>query len=189
MKRKLLPLVALVVAAAVTVSPLRAQNVSFFLGGGGAFGTGDLSEDTNTGWIGFAGAGVPITSVPGAIVGLTGFYAHIPYDGVDAATNIPGLFADLGYVFGATSPSPVKPYIRFGAGVMQHRYSVGGGYDSDDSETKAGGAIGAGLNYVMPSVTPFVGAHFVTGGSDTSFFTVYVGLGFGGRSSSSASKK
>ena len=59
------------------------------------------------------------------------------------------LFADLGYVFGATTPSKIKPYIRFGAGVMQHRYSAGGGYSDDESETKAGGAIGAGINYVM----------------------------------------
>jgi hypothetical protein len=181
MKRKLLPLVALVVAAAALTAPLGAQNVSAFFGGGAVFGTGDLSNDTGTGWIGFAGVGVPITSVPGAMVGLTGIYAHIPYNPGDDATNIPGLFADLGYVFGATSPSPIKPYIRFGAGVIQHRYSTGGGYSSEDSETKAAGAIGAGLNYVMPSVTPFIGAHFVTGGSDTSFFTVYLGLGFGGK--------
>lgn len=183
MKRTLLSLVALVVAATVPLAPVGAQNLNFFVGGGPAFGTGDLGDNTGTGWIGFAGAGVPITSVPGAIIGLTGFYAHIPYNPGDDATNIPGLFADLGYVFGATSPTRIKPYIRFGAGVMQHRYSTDGGYSSDDSETKAGGAIGAGLNFVMPSVTPFVGAHFVTGGSDTSFFAVYGGLAFGGNRS------
>ena len=90
------------------------------------------------------------------------------------------MFADLGYVFGATSPNKIKPYIRFGAGVMQHRYSTGGSYSDEESETKAGGAIGAGLNYVMPSVTPFIGVHFVTGGSDTSFLAAYLGFAFGG---------
>ncbi len=181
MKRKLLPLVALVVAAAAPMAPLGAQNVTAFFGGGAVFGTGDLSDGTGTGWFGFAGVGVPITSVPGAEVGLTGIYAHIPYNPGDDATNIPGLFADVAYIFGATSQSPIKPYIRFGAGVIQHRFSTGGSYSSDDSETKAAGAIGAGINYLMPSVTPFVGAHFVTGGSDTSFYTVYAGLAFGGR--------
>jgi hypothetical protein len=189
MKRTLHSIVALVVAASVPAVPLAAQNINFFIGGGGAFGMQDLSEDTGTGWIGFAGAGVPIRSVPGAVIGVTGFYAHIPYDPGDDATNIPGLFADLGYVFGATTPSRIKPYMRFGVGVMQHRYSTGGGYDSEESETKAGGAIGAGLNYVMPSVTPFIGVHFVTGGSDTSFLAAYLGFAFGGGGSASQSRK
>jgi hypothetical protein len=187
MKRTLHCLVALVVAAAVPLVPLGAQNVSFFLGGGGAFPTGDLKDDeAETGWIGFAGVGVPIRSVPGAVIGVTGFYAHMPYEGpLDDATNVPGLFADLGYIIGAASPSRIKPYVRFGVGVLQHRYSVDG-YDDSESETKLGGAVGAGLNFAMPSVTPFVGAHFVTGGSDTSFFTVYLGLAFGGGGSSAS---
>lgn len=182
MKRTLHSLVALVVAAAVPLVPLGAQNVNFFLGGGGAFPMGDLKDEgAETGWIGFAGVGVPITSVPGAVIGVTGFYAHMPYEGpLDDATNIPGLFADLGYVFGAASPTRIKPYMRFGVGVMQHRYDIDG-YSSDgESETKLGGAIGAGLNFAMDSFTPFVGAHFVTGGSDTSFLAAYVGLAFGG---------
>lgn len=187
MKRKLLSLVALVVAAVLTATPVKAQNVVFFVGGGGAFGMQDLSEDTGTGWIGFAGVGVPIKSVPGAEVGVTGIYAHIPYDPGDDATNIPGGFLDVGYMFGATSASKIKPYIRGGVGVISHSYSAGGGYSSDESETKAAGAIGAGLNFVMKSVTPFVGAHFVTGGSDTSFLAAYVGVAFGGGGGSSGS--
>lgn len=180
MKRKLLSLVALVVAAAVTVTPLKAQNIVFFAGGGAAFGMQDLSDDTGTGWVGFAGLGVPIKSVPGAEVGVTGIYAHIPYDPGDDATNIPGGFLDVGYVFGVTSPSRIKPYIRAGVGVISHSYSSDGGYSSDESETKAAGAIGAGLNFAMKSVTPFVGVHFVTGGSDTSFLAAYLGFAFGG---------
>ena len=190
MKRMLHSLVALVVAAAVPLVPLGAQNVSFFLGGGGAFPTGDLKDDqAETGWIGFAGVDLPIRSVPGAAVGITAFYAHMPYEGdLDDATNVPGLFADIAYLFGATSPSRIKPYVRAGVGVLQHRYSLDG-YDSDgEDETKLGGAVGAGLNFVMQSVTPFVGAHFVTGGSDTSFFTAYVGLAFGGGGSSASRK-
>ena len=187
MKRKLLSLVALVVAAAVTATPMSAQNVVFFVGGGPVFGMQDLSEDTGTGWIGFAGVGVPIKSVPGAEVGVTGIYAHIPYDPGDDATNVPGGFLDVGYVLGITSPSRIKPYVRFGAGVVQHRYSASGGYGSDESETKAAGSIGAGLNFMMKSVTPFVGAHFVTGGSDTSFLAAYLGLAFGGGGSSASS--
>jgi hypothetical protein len=182
MKRMLHSLLALAVAAAVPAVPLGAQNLSFFLGGGGAFPTGELKDDgAETGWIGFAGVGLPIRSVPGAFVGVTGIYAHIPYEGdLDDATNIPGLFADVGYVFGATSPTRIKPYMRFGVGVLQHRYELEGYGGEGESETKLGGAVGAGLNFVMQSVTPFVGAHFVTGGSDTSFFAAYLGFAFGG---------
>lgn len=188
MKRMLHSLAGLVVAAALPLAAAGAQGVSFHLGGGAAFGTGDLSDvGTDTGWTGFAGFTVPIASMPGFGVGATASYTHIPYSDVDAATNVPAAFGEVAYLVGATSPSRIKPYLRAGIGVLQHRYSADGGYGSDgDSETKFAGAAGAGLNFVMSSVTPFVGAHFVTGGSDTSFIIAYVGLAFGGRSSASS---
>jgi|EndophyteCoNSPM_1038545.scaffolds.fasta_scaffold07993_1 opacity protein-like surface antigen len=190
MKRALHALAALVVAAALPLAPIGAQAVSFHIGGGGAFGTGDLADGTDTGWIGFAGLDYPIMSMPGFAVGATASYTHIPYSGVDAATNIPAVFGEVGYLIGAASPSRIKPYVRAGVGVMQHRYSADGGYGSDgDSETKLGGAVGAGLNFVMTSVTPFIGAHFITGGSDTSFIVAYVGLSFGGRPSSNPMRR
>ena len=113
MKRTLHSLAALVVAAAgVPLAPVGAQNLVFFVGGGPAFGMQDLNNGTDTGWIGFAGADFLIKSVPGLSVGPTASYTHIPYSGVDAATNIPALFGELGYLVDATSPSPFKPYIR-----------------------------------------------------------------------------
>jgi opacity protein-like surface antigen len=190
MKRSLHSLAALVVAAALPLASIGAQGLSFHVGGGGAFGTGDLSDGTDPGWIGFAGVDYPIMSMPGFAVGATASYTHIPYSDVDAATNIPALFGEVGYLVGAASASRIKPYIRAGVGVMQHRYSVDGGYGSDgDDETKLGGAVGAGLNFVMTSVTPFVGVHFVTGGSDTSFLAAYVGLSFGGRASTNPMRR
>ncbi|HEU4880179.1 MAG TPA: outer membrane beta-barrel protein [Gemmatimonadaceae bacterium] len=181
MKRTLHSLAALIIAAAVPAAQASAQNLIFFAGGGAVWGTGDLSDGTDTGWIGFAGVDYPIVSVPGVAIGVSGIYAHIPYSDVDAATNIPGGFLDVSYLIGATSPSPFKPYLRAGVGVISHRYDPGGGYnDNSTSETKAAGAVGAGINWMMPSVTPFVGVHYLTGGSDTSFFTAYIGLSFGG---------
>ena len=189
MKRTLHSLAALVVAAAaVPLAPVGAQNMVFFLGGGQAFGMQDLNDGTDTGWIGFAGADFLIKSVPGLSVGPTASYTHIPYSGVDAATNIPALFGELGYLVGATSPSPFKPYIRGGVGVMSHRFDVGGGYNgSSTSETKVGVSGGAGINWIMPSVSPFIGAHVISAGKSTSFFTVYIGLAFGGGGGSAPS--
>jgi hypothetical protein len=182
MKRTLHSLAALIIAAALPATPASAQNLVFFAGGGGVWGTGDLNDGTDTGWIGFAGVDYPIKSMPGAAIGVNGFYAHIPYSNVDAATNIPGGFLDVAYLIGATSPGRIKPYVRAGVGVIQHRFDTGGGYGGADSEseTKAAGGVGAGVQWMMPSVTPFVGVHFVTGGSDTSFLTAYVGFSFGG---------
>jgi hypothetical protein len=181
MKRTLHSLAALIIAAAVPAAQASAQNLIFFAGGGAVWGTGDLSDGTDIGWAGFAGVDYPIMSVPGAAIGVSGIYAHIPYSDIDAATNIPGGFVDLSYLIGATSPGKVKPYVRAGAGVISHRFDPGGGYNQNStSETKAAGAIGAGVQWMMPSVTPFAGVHFITGGSDTSFLTVYLGFAFGG---------
>ena len=191
MKRTLHSLAALVVVAAVLAAvPAKAQ-VIFFAGGGAAFPTGNLSDDgAETGWLGFVGLDYPLKAVPGAAIGLSGIYAHIPYEGdADDATNIPGGFVDIAYLFGMTSASMIKPYIRGGVGVIQHRYDPGGYGGDTESETKAAGAVGAGINFIMRSVSPFVGAHFVTGGSDTSFFSVYAGLSFGGGSPAAAPRR
>jgi hypothetical protein len=182
MKRTWHSLAVLVAAAALPLASLDAQSFTFHVGGGGAKGTQDLDNGTDTGWIGFAGADYLIGSVPGLSVGVTGSYTHIPWSGVDAATNIPAAFAELGYLIGATSASPIKPYLRGGVGVLQHRFEADGYGGDTESETRFGGAVGAGLNWMMGSVTPFVGIHYVTSGSSTSFATAYIGLGFGGGS-------
>ena len=190
MKRTLHSLAALVVAAALPVVPLKAQ-VSLFVGGGAAIPMMDLADDdAKTGWLGFAGVDMPIKSLPGAAVGLTGIYAHMAYDDEhDDATNVPGVFADIAYLIGATSASRIKPYVRAGVGVIQHRYDPGGYGGDSESETKAAGAIGAGLQFMMKPVAPFVGVQFITGGSDTSFLAAYVGISFGGGGSSPSMRR
>jgi opacity protein-like surface antigen len=175
MRRTLLSVVTLVVAAGVTPQLAQSQMLIPFVGGGAAFGSGDLGDGTDTGWAGFAGLDYTLSAVPGATIGLTGSYAHIPYtDG--GATNIPALTVDLGYNL-APPTSKIQPYIRAGIGVLQHRWDPEGNAESE-SETKFGGAVGAGLNFPMGSISPFVGAHLVTGGSDTQYYMIYAGLAF-----------
>lgn len=184
MKRSMLSIAGLAVVASLFGGQLHAQNLSFHVGGGAAIGSGDLGDATKTGWMGFAGADMPIASMPGMVIGATASYAHIPYEGTgEDATNIPALFANLGYLFGATSPGRIKPWVRAGVGVLQHRYDAGNiPYDEEDSETKAGVSAGAGISFMMPAVRPFIGASFVSGGSDTQFIAVYAGLSLGGTS-------
>lgn len=192
MKHRLLSVAALVLAAGMAQQNAGAQMIIPFIGGGPAWGSGDISDaGSEMGWMGFAGVDYTLAAMPGATIGASAIYAHIPYKGAaENATNIPGVFADVGYLFGATSASRIKPYIRGGIGVMQRRYDAGNNtsYANEDSETKLGGAIGAGINFVMGSISPFVGAHFITGGSDTQFYTAYVGLSFGGAPATAAKR-
>ncbi|MGI9044527.1 MAG: outer membrane protein [Gemmatimonadaceae bacterium] len=181
MKRIMLFLAALVVAVALSSGSIQAQGLSFHLGGGIAMGAGDLSDNTETGWMGFAGLDTPIASLPGLGIGATASYAHIPYEGeLDDATNISALLAELSYLIGATSSSPFKPYVRGGIGAVQHKYDSDYSNGDSDSETKVGFGAGAGILYAMRQVSPFIGAHFISSGSETSYYTVYAGISIGG---------
>ncbi|MGK2962654.1 MAG: outer membrane beta-barrel protein [Gemmatimonadaceae bacterium] len=176
MKRITLFLAALVVTVALSSSSVKAQGVSFHIGGGIAMGAGDLSDNTETGWMGFAGLDLPIASMPGLNVGATASYAHIPFEGEsDAATNITALLGELSYAIGATSSSPFKPYVRGGVGLVRQAFSSGYGGDSE-SENKVGFGGGAGILYAMRQVSPFFGVHYFTSGSEASYYTVYAGI-------------
>lgn len=180
MKQKLLAVAAL--AALVGAVPRIAQSQMWipFLGGGAAYATGDLKDaGTKTGWMGFAGLDYTLADFPGAAVGVTLSYAHLPYKGTgDDATNIPAGTVDVAYAFGATTNAMIQPYIRAGVGVLQHKYDHGKTNNPDESETKFAGAVGAGISLHMQSVSPFVGVHFITAGSSTSYYTIYGGLSF-----------
>jgi hypothetical protein len=187
MKRLMIAVAGLAVAVAALPESARAQNPTFHVGGGIAMGVGDLDEGTEMGWMGFAGVDMPLKSWPGLGVGATASYAHIPYEGdADDATNIPALLVELSYLVGATSPSPLKFYLRGGAGVLQHRYDPGNSNADDESETKAGFGAGVGFLYARPGITPFAGVHLISGGSDTGYYTVYAGISIGGSSSTAS---
>src|SRR5689334_3218367 len=92
MKRFLLAALALFGAVTLPVCELAAQRrVVPFVGGGVATGNGNLSDDTDSGWLGYVGLDIPLSLTPGLSVGVTASYAHIPYKGsFNEATNIPG---------------------------------------------------------------------------------------------------
>ncbi|HUQ46774.1 MAG TPA: outer membrane beta-barrel protein [Gemmatimonadaceae bacterium] len=180
MKQKLLAMVVL--AALVDALPRTAQSQMWIpaVGGGPAFAMGDLKDSgTETGWLGFAGLDYTLAAMPGATVGVSLSYAHIPYEGTaDDATNIPAATVDVAYAFGAATGAKIQPYVRAGIGVLQHKYDAGSSTGGDESETKLAGAAGVGISLNMGPVTPFVGVHYITGGSDTQYYTIYAGLAF-----------
>ncbi len=187
MKRITLFLAALVVTVALSSSSVKAQGVSFHVGGGIAMGAGDLSDNTGTGWMGFAGLDMPIASMPGLGVGATASYARIPYEGEsDFDTNITALLGELSYLIGATSSNPFKPYLRGGVGLVRHSFSSGYSNGDSDSKNKVGFGGGAGILYAMRQVSPFLGVHYFTSGSETSYYTVYAGISISASGGTSA---
>ena len=184
MKRKLLPVVALVVAAAVLPASAGAQMVPY-VGGGISTGTGDFGDYTDNGWTVFAGVVIPIASYPGLGLNLSAAYSRFNHKEGEGATNVPQAMVGLEYLMNAAGPGMVKPFVGAAVGALQHRYDPGGTGYSSESETKFAAGAGAGLNFVMQSFTPFVGAYY-TYAEDTSFMTFYAGVGFSGSGAGNA---
>lgn len=182
MKRFLLAALVLLGAVTLPVSDLGAQRrVIPFVGGGVATGNGDLSDDTDSGWLGYVGLDVPLSLTPGLSVGVTASYAHIPYKGTfNEAMNIPGLFADVGYVIAERSSFPVKPFLRGGVGVEVHKYDPGSAGFREESETGMSVSGGGGIQFRVASTAIFAGAQYVTNG-DAGYLALHAGLAFPGR--------
>jgi hypothetical protein len=182
MKRILLSAAVVMVAVGTPYAHADAQRrIVPFVGVGLATGTGDLSQGTDNGWSAFAGIDLPLGLTPGLTLGLTGSYAHVPYQGsFDEATNIPALFGELGYVIGAKSSRIVKPYVRAGAGVQVRRYDPGTTGYQKQSDGGLAFSMGGGVQFLVSSTALFVGARLV-GDGDAGFVAFHGGVAFPGR--------
>jgi len=180
-KRRLLRFVPVILAAVLPGNDVGAQQgLVPYLGGGVAAGAGDLSSDTDNGWLVFGGLDLTLAVLPGLSVGATVSYTHIPYQGgFNEATNITGVFGEASYVPWATSAMSLKPYVRAGIGMLQHEYDPGTTRFDSQSESKIGFSAGAGLSYNFGSAAPFLGFHFV-GTGETGFLAFHGGVAFPG---------
>jgi hypothetical protein len=183
MKRILVSALSATVAVALAVGQAGAQRrVTPFFGGGLATGTGDLGDDTESGWLAFAGVDVPLGSTPGLTLGLTASYARVPYKGsFDESTGVPALFAEVGYVIGASSSRMVQPYIRGGAGVQLRKYDPGTTGYRKQSDGGLAFSAGGGLQFHFSPATVFVGAHLVSD-ADAGVLGFHGGVAFPGSS-------
>lgn len=164
MRTHTIPTLALILAlVAVPGADLHGQErVVPFAGAGLALGTGELGDDTGTGWTVFGGLDLPL-GVPGLSVGATAGYARIPYDGAfDEVTNVTSLLGELEYVIGAASPGMVLPYVRGGAGIHVHRYDPGSIAANATTLSRPGVSLGVGVKAPLGAVTAFLGGRFVT---------------------------
>jgi hypothetical protein len=185
MRRNLFAVASLILGAVVAGDAGAQRRVVPFLGAGVASATGEFADYAEMGYTLFGGLDWLIASKPGLSVGLGASWTNIPHKGDEnEATNIPAVSVELGYLFGATSPSKLKPYVRGGAGFLQHRYDPGDTGFESESDTQAQIGLGVGLQYLMTSTSLFGGAHLVNGLDETTFMVFYGGIAFAGSGAS-----
>jgi hypothetical protein len=154
MKRNVLPVVSLLLAAALPITSVSAQQIVPFVGGGVALGLGDAGENAEIGWLVLGGFDVPLSVVTeGFGFGVAGSFANIPYEGpVDDKVQITSVTAEISYLIGEPT-STVRPYIRGGGGVQIHRYDL-----DDNTDVMAGGTAGAGVRFALGGADGMIGA-------------------------------
>lgn len=182
MNRILLSVMGAAVAVTVVVGDASAQRrITPFVGGGLATGTGDLGENTESGWLAFVGVDLPIGLDPGLTFGVTASYARVPYKGsFDEYTGVPAFFGELGYMIGARSQRMVKPYLRAGAGVQLRKYDPGTTGYREQSDGGLAFSAGGGLQFSLSPAAVFVGARFV-GDADAGVLGFHAGVAFPAR--------
>lgn len=171
-------MVGAVAGLALLAGTASAQRITPFVGGGLATGIGDLGENTESGWIVFAGVDFPLGAYPGLTFGVTASYARVPYSGgFNESTSVPSFFGEVGYTIGANSPRLVKPYVRAGAGVQLQQYDGG---DTGYPRNSNGGLAfsgGAGVQFAFSPATVVVGARLVSDG-DAGVVGFHAGVAF-----------
>ncbi len=134
-----------------------------FFGGGVAVGTGDLSANTDAGWLVFGGVDVPL-GLSGVSIGVTGSHARIGYQGgFDEEAQITMVTGDFAYSYTGLSPRGVTPYLRAGLGLRVERYEPGRLAAASSTQSGIGGSVGAGLAVGVGRTTLLLGAFFMSG--------------------------
>ncbi len=182
MRRTICVGMVIAIAMAVSFEDAAAQRrVVPFAGGGLARGMGDLGDQTDNGWLAYAGFDIPLPALnPGLSVGVTGSYARVPYTGdFDEATTVSSLMGEVGYTIGAASSSIVKPYVRAGLGAQFRKYDPGTTGFREQTEGGLAVSGGAGVRFLVSSVAFIVGAHVVTD-MDAGVLGIHAGVGWPG---------
>ena len=173
----------IVIATAVSFEDAGAQRrVIPFAGAGLASGIGDLSENTDNGWLAYAGLDIPLPALnPGLSIGVTGSYSRIPYAGTfDEASTVSAVMGELGYTIGAISTNSVKPDVRAGLGAQLRKYDPGSTGYRDQSQGGLAISGGAGVRFLVSSISIVLGAHVVTD-TDAGVLGFHGGIGLPGR--------
>lgn len=155
--------------------PAAVSGQGIFVGGGVTIPTGDFGDYADTGWLASAGFSFDIGEA-GLSAGVEGFYGENKHSDVDGDKTNP--YGAMGFLlYRAGNAESVGPYFYGGAGLLVHRFSPASG--DSESDTNFGYEAGAGLDFPFSdNVGAWVEGRFM-GASDTNFFGIVAGLGFG----------
>lgn len=177
MKRKLTVAAALVLVSLAGASTAQAQaRASFFVGGGAVIPMGDFADNYGTGWNGMGGVQFSLPGLPFGIR-VDGMYSQNNLDSetVDGKVKILSGNADAVFAFGAPG-APIKPYVLAGIGMASVKEEIGSA-EGDETEVAFNG--GAGINFMLSSLSIFVEARYFNVG-DGSYIPISAGIRFGG---------
>jgi hypothetical protein len=162
-------------AVAVLGSDLSAQRITPYVGGGAAFGTGELAQDTEVGWLMFGGLDVP-TPVSGLTVGPAVSHARIPYGGgFSEYEGVTAVLGEVGYGIGGGMPGGIQPFVRAGLGLLINRYDPGSIDTRATTRSGAGVSMGAGLRIPLGGVSALLSGRF-TGDIDRGYLSIQAGI-------------
>lgn len=171
MKRTMRWLVS--VALVLGAGRLSAQRI--MVGGGLLMPMGDYKTADKMGFIGQAGIGFPAGPIG---IRIEADYGQTKHKNVDGNSKLIGGMAAAVYHF--KTPASVTPYVLGGVGMYNVKFTATG--FPDQSETKFGFGVGAGLEMKMTAMSLYLEAKYMniaTTGSATTFIPITVGLRFG----------
>ncbi len=189
MKRIMTAVAALALVSLAGAGALNAQTrASFFVSGGLTNPLGTFNDIAKLGWNGQAGVQFAMPSWPVAIR-VDGMYGQNTTDSAVLPAGVTGktkIFAGTGnLVYQFKTASNIKPYILGGGGVANVKgEATSGGTTSSASETKALINGGLGIKSAMSAVDIGVEGRIFdvfTSGNSTTFITVNLVVGFGGK--------
>jgi hypothetical protein len=158
-------------AVAALGSELEAQPAIPYVGGGAAFGTGELAQDSDLGWLVFGGLDLPMGR-PGLTVGPAVSYARIPYGGgFSEFEGVTAVLGEVGYGLGGGLPAGVQPFVRAGLGLVINRYDPGSIDTRATTRSGPGASVGAGLRIPVGGVAALLSGRY-TGDLDRGYLSI-----------------
>ncbi len=180
MKRRVLSMLALALAAGLSTSALEAQSkLSFGAGGGLTLPLGDFGDAAKLGWHGMALVGYQPAASKIGFRGDIMYGSHGLEQGVDGSFKLAGAMASITYAF--QSKGSIKPYVLGGVGLFNAKIDIDN-FGSDD-ETKLAVGGGFGIKFRAGSDASFFAeGRFVnvfTSDNSTNFIPLTFGIQFG----------
>lgn len=180
MNPRLIAALVSVAALGLGAGSVRAQSITFGVGGGLTFPTGDFDTGAKSGWHGIGHAGYGLRT--GLGIRLDFFYGQNSLDRISGNTKLTGGLGSLTYAF--KSAGGAAPYLIGGLGAFNVKQtSNAGGLAFTSSATRLALGAGGGVKFRAGSDSKFfVEARYIsvqTTQGSTGFLPITAGISFG----------